>query len=247
MNAAEQCGHGGAMFQSCIGSRGLRERIGSRNHHKPSKGSEPSMNPAKAEPSSLVEVSVPSYMALSTGLYGEEAERWWKDLGDLLYGRPGWYCEMMLTSQIELSWSFGAMKASMFNISYDGEPDYALFDYIADSTTRFQTIGELREWLDDNESRHADHAHKLRDLASMYDWKVLKTVGFDVDVTTDGDVWIGTVRTLPVTMSAGSSLVDTVSQLRQAIAHTFDAPASVAGDIQVRVHLDTTAASALNV
>lgn len=207
------------------------------------------MTGPQSDPSSLVKVELnfgePTYLRLAARLYGEDTEEWWKDLGDLLYGRPGWYCEITSTPEMELIWSYGAVGSSLFNISYDDEPGYALFDWEADSTRKFQTVDELRKWLNENEWRHADHALKLRDLASSSDWAVLKAVGFDIDVTFDNDRWIGTVRKLPVTMSAGMSLADVVSQMREGIAQAFDAPASVAKDLQVRVHLDPASAAAL--
>lgn len=208
------------------------------------------MTGPQSDPSSLVNVELnvgePKYLSLAALLYGEDTEEWWKNLGDLLYGRPGWYCEIALTPGMELMWSYGALGSSLFNISYQDEAGYALFDWEADTTKKFQTVDELRKWLDENEWRHADHTLRMRDLASSSDWAVLKAVGFDMDVTVDNDRWIGTVRKLPVTMSAAMSLADVVSQLREGIVQAFDAPASVAEDLQVRVHLDPASAATLS-
>lgn len=208
------------------------------------------MTGPQSDPSSLVKVELnvgePTYLKLAGLLYGENTEEWWKDIGDLLYGRPGWYCEIALTPGMELIWSYGAVGSSLFNVSYEDVSGYSLFDWDADSTKKFQTVDELRKWLDENEWRHADHTFKLRDLASSSDWAVLKTVGFDIDVTFDEERWIGTVRKLPVTMGAAMSLADVVSQMREGIAQAFDAPASVAKSLQVQVHLDPAAAAALS-
>ncbi|GAA1119887.1 hypothetical protein NE857_26340 [Nocardiopsis exhalans] len=202
------------------------------------------------DPSWLVNVELnvgePTYLNAAEMIYGEDAEHWWKELGDLLYGRPGWYCEITNSDTgMEMMWSFGALRASLFNISFDGDRDYALFDWEADSTERFSTINELRAWLDVNEERHTDHPRNLHDLVAASDWSVLKTVGFDIDVIFDGETWIATVRRLPVTMSTADSLSNVVSRARDAITHVFDAPPEVAQDIQVRVHLDHTAAAML--
>lgn len=202
------------------------------------------------DPSSLVEVELnvgdPAYLHLAVMVYGEETEYWWKELGDLLYGRPGWYCELTSDPDARLMWSFGAVGSSLFNITYNGEPGYSLYDYYADTTTLFPAITALREWLEENEDRHADHPRKLRDIAASNDWGTLKTVGFDVDVTHDNAVWIATVRKLPVTMSPAESLATAVVHIREAIAAAFDAPISIADAIQVKVHLDNAAVAALS-
>ncbi|NHE67799.1 hypothetical protein G9U53_26195 [Rhodococcus sp. D-46] len=208
------------------------------------------MTTAQPDPFSLVNVELnlgdSTYLSLAAILYGADTQQWWKDLGDLLYGRPGWYCEITNTdNRMHMMWSFGAVGSSLFNISLENEPGYSLFDWDADTTLPFTTINQLREWLDINEDRHSDHLRKLRPLAESFDWAILKNVGFDLDVTVDGDAWIATVRKLPITMSTAKSLSETVSQAREAIATAFDAPAKVAQDILVRVHLDHAAASAL--
>ncbi|OHF24513.1 hypothetical protein BKP30_29300 [Rhodococcus erythropolis] len=187
-----------------------------------------------------------TYLRLAAILYGEETQQWWKDLGDLLYGRPGWYCEITNTAnETQMTWSFGTLGSSLFNVTFDDESGYSLFDWDADSKLRFTTIDQLREWLDTNEDRHSNHPRKLRSLAEAFDWAVLKNVGFDLDVTVDDDAWIATVRKLPVTMSTAKTLSETVSQAREAIASAFDAPTKVAQSILVQVHLDHAAASAL--
>jgi predicted RNase H-like HicB family nuclease len=208
------------------------------------------MNPSQPDPSSLVHVELnvgnPTYLNLAEMLYGQDAEQWWKELGDFLYGRPGWYCEFTNSPGEPMLWSFGPAGSSLFNITLDDEPGYALFDYEADSTQRFSTVDELGEWLYANEGRHADHTRKLRDLAAAHEWATLKNVGFDVHVIFDNDTWIATVRGLPVVMSAATSLAGAVSNAREAIAHAYDAPRSVAEAIQVQVHLDRAAAAALS-
>lgn len=207
------------------------------------------MNSTQPDPSSLVHVEInvgnPTYLSLADMFYGQDGEQWWKELGDLLYGRPGWYCEFTNSPREPMLWSFGPAGSSLFNITFDGQPGYGLFDYESDSVNRFSTIDELREWLDANEGRHADHTRKLRGYAAADDWAALKNLGFDVRVTFDNGTWIATVRGLPVTMSAGTSLADAVSNAREAIAHAFEAPLSVAVGIQVQVHLDRAAAAAL--
>lgn len=207
------------------------------------------MKSTQPDPSSLVPVELNvgnrTYLNLAEMLYGQEAEQWWKELGDLLYGRPGWYCEFTNSPDEPMLWAFGPAGSSLFSITSDDEPGYGLFDYAADSTKRFSTIDELHEWLDANEGRHADHTRKLRGLAAAHEWATLKSVGFDVRVTFADDTWIATVRGLPVTMSAGTSLAGAVSNAREAIADAFDAPFSIAEAIQVQVHLDRAAAAAL--
>lgn len=119
---------------------------------------------------------------------------------------PGWYCEFTNIPGEPMLWSFGPAGSSLFNISFDEELGYALFDYEEDSTKRFSTIDELGKWLYTNEGRHADHTRKLRYLAATQEWAILKNVGFDVRVTFDDDIWIATVRGLPVVMSAARPL-----------------------------------------
>lgn len=205
------------------------------------------MSVQQPDPSSLVRVDLnpgePVYLRLAIGMYGDGAGRWWKDLGDLLYGRAGWYCE--IDGEMAMIWSFGAVGSSLFNISYDGGPGYTVFDFEADSDAVFPTIVELRQWLDENEGRHADHPLKLRPLVSSSNWATLKQLPFDIDVTFADGHWITTVRRLPVTMSAEASLADSIRHSREAIARAFGAPDPVARDIQIRAHLDTAAAAAL--
>lgn len=208
---------------------------------------------AAPDPSWLVSVELnlgePTYLHAAALFHGgdEATERWWKDLGDLLYGRPGWHCEITnATSGPAMIWSFGAVGTSLFNLAYEGRADYAVFDWETDATIRFGGVTELQDWLEANEPRHAEHTLGLRDLAgATTGWAVLKRMGFDVDVTFDTDSWIATVRKLPVTMSLGGSLEQAVSNAREAIAHAFNAPEDVAPDIQVRVHLDQPASAAL--
>lgn len=204
--------------------------------------------PPHARVDVALELGDPVYIVTAMAFYGFEAEPWFKAVGDLLYGRPGWSCSICNTDTgVELMWSFGAMGSSLFVISYDGDPsEYRVFDYDEDDSVSFSSIGDLRDWLDKSEPRHADFVRRrLRGDASADDWWLLKGFVFDVDVTFDGSVWVATPRKLPVTFTSGSSLGEAIKSAREAIAHEFDAPASLAAEIKVKLRLDEAAASAL--
>lgn len=54
----------------------------------------------------------PEYIVTATSVHGDDSGPWWESLGNLLYGRPGWYCELANTDGgTELMWSFGALAA----------------------------------------------------------------------------------------------------------------------------------------
>jgi len=109
----------------------------------------------------------------------------------------------------------------------------------------FDDVDALREWLDENEQRHSEYPRRLRGYAADSDWALLRSFPFEVDVTFDGSVWIATFRQLPVTYSSGSRLSEAVSDAREAIADAFDAPRTVATDVQVVLRLDAAASAAL--
>lgn len=206
----------------------------------------------EAAPHTHVDVELalgsPTYIVTALSFYGPDAEAWFESVGNLLYGRPGWACSISNTDAgTELLWTFGALGSGLFVISYEGNPStYRVFDYDADDDVTFNTINELREWLDANEPRHADYVRTtLRDMVAADDWWLLKGHTFEVDVTYDGSAWVGTVRKLPVTFSSAPSLPETITAVREAIAHEFDAPQNVAPQIKVQVHLDEEAAAAL--
>lgn len=193
-----------------------------------------------------VELDLGDYLVTATSFHGWETEQWWKDLGDLLYGRPGWYWHIANTGHaIELLWSFGALGSSLFVISVGHAPSYHLYDHEADTELVFDTIDTLRRWLDDNEQRHSEYPQRLRNYAADSDWALLRSLPFEVDVTFDGSVWIATFRQLPVAYSSGSTLPQAVSNAREAITDAFDAPRTVAKSVQVILRLDVAASAAL--
>ncbi|GAA1692395.1 hypothetical protein GCM10009808_06880 [Microbacterium sediminicola] len=204
------------------------------------------------DPHTRVEIELnlgsPEYVVTATSLYGDDSSPWWESLGNLLYGRPGWYCELANTDGgAELMWSFGALGSSLFNISLTDDPtSFQLFDYAADECVLLSSIDELREWLDRNEARHATHVERnLAPMASANGWRLLKAHEFMLDLTYDEATWIASVRKLPVTAAFGSSLKEAVSNAREAIAHAFHAPPELAADIRVSVRLDQAAVAAL--
>lgn len=210
------------------------------------------MTDAAPDPHTQVEIELnfgsPGYIVTATSLYGDDSGPWWESLGNLLYGRPGWYCELANTSDgPKLMWSFGALGTSLFNIVLrDDLTDFDLFDYEADQSVSFESIEQLGEWLDRNESRHSDHVRRnLTPMASADGWRLLRLYEFVLDVTFDGSAWIAIVQKLPVTAAFGSSLTVAVSNAREAIAHEFQAPKSLATDITVSVRLDPAAVAAL--
>lgn len=238
------------------GPRDMRSKSQSANPHRAritgshSKGD--IMADTTPDPHTQVEVELnlgsPEYIVTATTLYPDDSGPWWESLGNLLYGRPGWYCEIANTNEgTELMWSFGALGSSLFNITWSGDPgQYRLFDYEADNVIVLHSTDELRDWLDDNERRHDEHVTtSIRPLASSDGWSVLRSIGFTLDVTHDGSTWIASVRKLPVTAAFGSSLQEAIKNAREAIAHAFDAPKNVAADIKVSVRLDPAAVSAL--
>ena len=190
----------------------------------------------------------PEYIVTATSVHGDDSGPWWESLGNLLYGRPGWYCELANTDGgTELMWSFGALGSSLFNINWTADPSiFQLFDYEADESVSLSSIDELREWLDRNEARHATHVERnLAPIASADGWWLLKAHEFILDVTYDEATWIASVRKLPVTAAFASSLKEAVSNAREAIAHAFHAPRELAADIRVSVRLDQGAVAAL--
>lgn len=210
------------------------------------------MADTEPEPHTQVEIELnlgsPEYIVTATTLYPDDSGPWWESLGNLLYGRPGWCCEIVNTDGgTELMWSFGALGSSLFDITWaDDLATYRLFDYDADEVVVFYSIDALRDWLDDNETRHANHVvRNLTPMASADGWSLLRVYEFALDVTYDGSTWIASVRKLPVTAAFASSLQDAVSNAREAIAHAFDAPKNIAADITVSVRLDPAAVAAL--
>jgi predicted RNase H-like HicB family nuclease len=194
----------------------------------------------------VVELNLGDYLVTATSLNGWDSEQWWRDLGDLLYGRAGWHCEIVNTSQgVEMVWSFGAMGSALFIISFGEAPAYHLYDHEADDDLMFEDVEALRAWLDDNEQRHLEYPRRLRNYAADADWAMLKSFPFSVDVTYDGAAWIATFRELPLTYSSGQSLAEVISNAREAITEAFDAPIAAALDLQVAVRLDAAASAAL--
>jgi hypothetical protein len=193
-----------------------------------------------------VELNLGDYVVTATSFHGWETEQWWKDLGDLLYGRPGWYCHIADTGHaIEVLWSFGALGSSLFVISVEQAPAYHLYDYEADTQMVFDNIGALRQWLDENEQRHSEYPRRLRDYAADSDWALLRSLPFKADITFDGSAWIATFQQLPITYSSGSTLGEAVSNAREAITDAFDAPRTVAPNVQLVLRLDAAASAAL--
>jgi hypothetical protein len=206
-------------------------------------------------PSSKVEVGIdlgdPQYVSVAEWVHGDLSGPWWRELGDLLGGRPGWRCD--LTSE-GLLWSFGASGSSLFNISFppvehdaaDAIPaGYDLYDWEADETVSFSNTRELLAWLEANEPRHAGHLRKLRELAMTNDWAVLKSLGWKARVSYDGGTWVGTVEGIPADATFSTSLAGLTDALRELIAASFEAPADVAPDISLSLKLDHAATAAL--
>ena len=161
-----------------------------------------------------VELNLGDYLVTATILNGQKSELWWKDLGDLLYGRAGWYCQVVNTSGgVEMVWSFGALGSSLFIITSGKAPAYHLYDNEADKDLIFDDVEHLRAWLEENDSDIRD-PRRLRNYAADSDWAMLKA-SFNVNVTHDGAVWIATFRELPLTYSSGSSFAKTISNARR--------------------------------
>lgn len=193
-----------------------------------------------------VELRLGDYLVTAVSLCGFESEQWWEDLGGLLYGRPGWSCEVANTeADVEMLWSFGALGSSLFVISMQAAPAYHLYDHEEDKELLFDNIDALREWLDENEQRHSEYPRRLRDYAADSDWALLRSLPFKVDITFDGSTWIATFRQLPVTFSSGLTLSEAVVNAREAITDAFDAPRSLAPKLKVLLRLDDAASAAL--
>lgn len=193
-----------------------------------------------------IELRLGDYIATATTLYGVESEQWWNDLGELLYGRPGWSCEIVYTgTSIELVWSFGALGSSLFVISAGSAPAFHLYDHETDTELEFDTVDALQEWLDENEHRYSEYPRQLRNYAADSDWALLRSLPFKVDVTFDGLIWIATFRQLPVTYSSGSTLSEAVANAREAITDAFDAPRKLAPSVNIVLRLDAAASAAL--
>lgn len=202
-----------------------------------------SANPYNDIPVSL---SMGDYLAIATTFHGWGTAEWWKALADLLYGRPGWHCEIANTgTSVEMLWSFGALSSSLFVISSSSAPKIHLLDYDEDEEVEFESVDDLRAWLEVNEARHAEYPRRLKAYAADSDWALLRSLPFEVDVTVDGSEWITTFRTLPLTFSSADSLAESLGRARQAIANAFDAPPALAPVIKIVAHLDEEATAAL--
>ena len=187
-----------------------------------------------------VKLDLGDYLVTATSFHGEGSSQWWEDLGDLLYGRPGWYCHVANTgSAIEVLWSFGALGSSRFSIDVGAAPKYHVYDQEEDEAIVFDEIDELRTWLETNEARHLDYPRRLKSCVADSDWALLRTMTFDVDATLDSGMWIVTPRQFPLTFSSGASLNEALVNVRMAIAGAFDAPLSLAPSIRLVTHIDT--------
>lgn len=204
-------------------------------------------------PSHDVDVTVnmgsPNYRAVAGTFHGHENVGWWTVLGDLLGGRPGWRCEL---TEHGLTWLFGPMGSGLFTITApDDESDdyatgrYEAFDYEADMSFLFDGTTELREWLDANEHRHADHLQKIHELVSAMDWDVLKGMGLEALVTHDGQTWIATVPKLALESTFADDFPTLLVRVRELITHATSAPPGIAPDISITARLDTAATAAL--
>ncbi|WP_267419512.1 MULTISPECIES: hypothetical protein [unclassified Curtobacterium] len=209
------------------------------------------MADATRPPHTLVKIELnlgsPAYLAAANQFSEPYCEAWWAALGDALYGRPGWYCELVITDTgTSLLWSFGALGTSLFNIGWEGDADsITLFDYENDRSISFGSSVELNEWLDQNEWRHDDHVREnLAPMLADANWALLQSVEFQIDVTHDDSTWIATVQKLPVTAAFGPSLTEVLSAARAAIVHEFGAPAGLASQIKVSAHFDPAAVAA---
>jgi hypothetical protein len=86
--------------------------------------------------------------------------------------RPGWALSISNTDAgTEFLWTFGALGSGLFVISYEEDSStYRVFDDDGDDDVTFDTIDELREWLDANEARHSNDVRtNLRDMVSADD------------------------------------------------------------------------------
>ena len=68
----------------------------------------------KPDPHQMVRIEInlgdPEYLNVAEFLYPGSPEQWWRELGNLLGGRPGWYREITNTSgRTEPVWSFPAV------------------------------------------------------------------------------------------------------------------------------------------
>ena len=120
-----------------------------------------------------------------------------------------------------------------------------MFDYEADETRQFSGATALRDGLEANEHRHADHVRRLRDLASADDWAVLTGMGIAVRVTHDGGSFIATFPTIPLESTFAPDLTSLLANAREAIADAHGAPPEVALRIKVTAFLDDRATDAL--
>lgn len=190
----------------------------------------------------------PEYIVTAMATHGWEYKSWFEEIGDLLGGRPGWHCD--LTSEGILSWSFGAFGASLFNISppKDAEAEdgrFSVFDYEADEVVPFDAVSPLREWLDENEPRHAGHAGSLRALAAVNNWAPLTRVGLEARVDYADGTWIGTITTIPSEATFGRSLSHVVRALREMVGAVLDVPTAIIPKIRLQVTLEANAVDAI--
>lgn len=190
----------------------------------------------------------PEYVVTATSLHGWEYNDWFEEIGNFLAARPGWHCD--LTSDSGILWSFGAFGASLFNISPPESAStvtgrFSLFDYDADEVLAFNTIDELRGWLELNEHRHADHAHKLRDMIASLDWAYLKRGSLEARVQFSDGAWIGTIPGLPAEATFGRTLPEVVRALQDMVASVIDVPADVVRDIRFELTVDAAGVGVL--
>jgi len=194
-------------------------------------------------PSWDVEVKIafghPNYVNLAESMYGSDSQEWWEELGDLLGGRSGWHCELTNSG---LMWSFGPAGSSMFNITApeEGLPTdgYDLFDYDDDRTIHFDSTHEMREGLEDNESRHTDHLRGIH-------WELGRAPVWRVKVDVDEEVWLGTVEGIPMEVVTAANLPSLLRAARGLVVHAFGAPTGSVSEVKLDAVLSPTAADAL--
>jgi hypothetical protein len=174
---------------------------------------------------------------------GDGAVERWRELGDLLIGRPGWHFSFGDGRPL---WSLGTSGASLCNIYVQSDGKFHLFDYLEDSEVSVGTVGEIEAWLEeDMRELLARRPPPVQlHLVSHNNWELLLSNAYLVRVTWSDDRYSATVNGLAHEPTFHATYEAVIRSAREMIVREFYAPIRLADEIRIVEELDDRAAAA---
>lgn len=195
-------------------------------------------------------------VALSEGDYvnvceayggGSELLDRWRDLGDHLAHRPGWYFTVgpVPGEGTTAIWNLGAFGASLLVISVQPDGQYDCFDYEEDSNTVITDLADVEDWLSGREER----ARRITDLTlegfASRNWLILREWEFDVRVDWQAGAYIASMPKLPLEATFAETIPIVIRQTQEMIVQVIGAPAELAKDLRMSMRLTPEATARL--